>query len=1050
MNNLLRLILTAAVLFCMTARVNAQELEAPKLKELKGKKLLEDITPLQHKKGLWGYANGEGKYIIKPVFKEACPFEANLARVNVDGIWGTISNTGLFIVAPLYESIDEYSSDSLAVARLYSRFGLIDAKGKRVQPMVYDTIQYADYGYRAVQDGKYGTIDTKGQEILAPQFDDIVMLDRNRKLEQVLKDDRWGVLLDGREVLTHGFDKKLEFLQAGLSGQPDLYLARQGGRTGVVTSYGQYVVPCAYDEIVPASSGKYYITRQNGRYGAVSLKMAEIFAPLLDKRPYLGDDIFKIHDNGMFYAVNNKGAVTFEDCADLYYAFRPEDYATTTSIPEWSKNAVIDENLYGRQNDIDNARLLGEVMARHDFDPEKAQNDPDLPQGMTLSIPSAEKESYGITESGPFIRSSGTITDYESGYHNLHYNANTNSGVNVRLVSVPSTGEYLVGVDGDMISLQQSLEKFNVKEFSGIYPKDFAILPGGRILVRFAFIRSAFQVMESLVETDPEYLPVESFPIRVHNGASDPSVETHAVMTFNLDSLAAVSFVQLPQAREDRLSGSVFGGFYTHGAGPVLVDEKTPLSRYDRNGVLDWEYKPRNGETFYGIEETESYIYLCGSTMNSFHSGVEVPFIVQLNKKGKKEKEIFKEYQNARFTGLVCHDYMIYAKTTFLKNKTIGTDFYPHYLLEDLGDNFGVRPMCVWEPWGNALIGGCGLISHEGKWLHAPMLKPDQMCTAYDWEFGGFTGEHLIVRHLGHYGLINKSGELVVEPQYDLLEMLDNPDYVKVGKDGYYGVIDVTGKVIVPVEYDYVGRMSEDIIVVRQGHLYGCFDKNGTMAVPMQYDEIREYVGGMARIRIFGKFGFINTKGDVVVAPFSDEVENFSEGCCLVTMRNKVGLVNLQGDWIAAPMYEAGGSFSSGYAYLAQKGKYGYIDKSGEFVIPMKYSDARDFDPVNVLACVAEDGKWGVIDVRGNYVVPPAYDNVIVCADGYTCVEKDGKFGIFTPGGRELYPVECDKIDCDSKKPLFRYDVATARLDGQRIRIDKMGNVIYQYSLITD
>ena len=79
----------------MVIGLDAQDTDAPKLKELKGKKLLEQITPLQHKKGLWGYANGEKKYVIKPVFTEACPFEGELARVNVEGKWGTISSLGV-------------------------------------------------------------------------------------------------------------------------------------------------------------------------------------------------------------------------------------------------------------------------------------------------------------------------------------------------------------------------------------------------------------------------------------------------------------------------------------------------------------------------------------------------------------------------------------------------------------------------------------------------------------------------------------------------------------------------------------------------------------------------------------------------------------------------------------------------------------------------------------------------------------------------------------------------------------------------------------------
>ena len=146
----------------------------------------------------------------------------------------------------------------------------------------------------------------------------------------------------------------------------------------------------------------------------------------------------------------------------------------------------------------------------------------------------------------------------------------------------------------------------------------------------------------------------------------------------------------------------------------------------------------------------------------------------------------------------------------------------------------------------------------------------------------------------------------------------------------------------------------------------------------------------------------------------------------------------------------AGSSFSGGYAYLAQAGRYGYIDKSGEFVIPMNYSDAKDFDPATKLACVEQNGAWGVIDVKGNFVVPAEYSKVDVCADGSIYVEKDGKCGIFSQTGEEIFPVRLDNLEKDKRRRLFVHGVAIGRLDEQRVRIDSHGNIVYQYSLLTD
>ena len=408
-----------------------------------------------------------------------------------------------------------------------------------------------------------------------------------------------------------------------------------------------------------------------------------------------------------------------------------------------------------------------------------------------------------------------------------------------------------------------------------------------------------------------------------------------------------------------------------------------------------------------------------------------------------------KDYVDARFTGIICDNYQLCLKTAYVKGGSPeGGDYYPEFNLEDLGDNVGITPSCIWEKWGTGYVGGLGLTDNKGVWLHTPVLSPGQMCTAFDWEFSCFSGEYVVVRHMGLFGLMNRAGELVVDTKYDVLDQLSNPDYFRVAVDGKYGVVDAAGKVIVPLEYSFIGNMREDIIVACKDDLYGCFDKDGNQIVPMEYEEIREYADGMARIRSKGRFGFIDRKGEIIVAPFSDEVENFSDGCALVTIRNKMGFVTLQGDWIAPPMYDAGASFTGGLAPLSMSGKYGYMDKAGNFTIPMRYTDARQFDSRYGLAEVANGSRWGVINTRGKAVIPLEYDKVDVMSDGYICVEKDGKMGIFADNGDCVCPIVLEAVERLEDDRIFKCGVANGMLDGQRVRIDTQGNIVCQYSLL--
>ena len=1038
------------LLFLTSVGIGAQTVEElPKLKELKGKKLLQELVPLKHKNGMWGYANNEGKFVIKPVFSAACPYEGKIARVSFGGKWGTIGKNGLFVITPTYESLELYSKDSLAIFRLKGLYGLVNAKGRVIQSR-YTSIDYADYGYRAKQDGKYATLNSQGVLVLSPRFDEMSQLDPERGLEHIYMDGKWGVLKDGKDILTLNFDERVSFLQKGLDGQPDFYLACRNGKLGVVTSYGQFITPCVYDEVSLAATGKYYVTKKGDKYGALSLKMTELITPILEDVPELTEDIFRVHNNGQFYAVNSKGAVTFQDCADLYYVFKPDEYETTVSIPEWAKSVKIENNLLERQNAIDNAYRVVDVMARHSYDPSGAMSDPDMPKGIDLSIPASSADFYGVSEGGAFIRASGIVSDYNSGHFNLHFRSQSPSGINVHMVSVQSTGEYLLTMDRHNFHLQKVIDKFNIKSFTGVYPVDFAILPDKRFIVRLAFVRNSSAASEELIETRSNYLPVERFEINLHKGKITPELETHALITFNLDSKQPVSLIQLPEKSDVRFTASRFSGFYVHSSSDIIADDKHPIRYYDNNGVQVWEYKPRYGEKILAIEETESYVYLCGSTLSLSEMGVEVPTVFQFDKTGVKVNSFTATKSNSRFSGLICKDHILYAKTSPVKGNASGSDYHPYFVLDAFRDNFGVRLKCVWERWGDGVIGGCGLVSEDGKWLNSPMLYSDQMCAAFDWEFSGFVADHLIVRHFGNYGVADNKGDIVVEPRYTNLEFLSNTNYLKAGIGNSYGVIDVSGKVIVPIEYDYVGKMQEDVIVVRKGNKYGCFNKTGEMIVPLDYEEIREYVGGMARIRYRGKFGFIDTKGEILVAPFSDEVENFAEDFTLVTIKNKVGFVNLQGDWLVPPMYDDGGSFSGGYAYLSMAGKYGYIDKTGETVIQMNYTGAGNFDPVLKLAPVKSNRGWGVIDMKGKVIVPTVHTKVELCSDGYIYVEKDGKCGIYSQTGAEVFPIKCEAIEYIPGKNLFNGDVAMARIDGQRVNIDPQGNLVYQYSLLTD
>ena len=1038
------LLLIACVLGGLTC-VSAQESDVPKMREIKGKKLSEEIHPLQHKKGLWGYANSEDEYIIKPVFTAAYDFEGNLARVLAEDKWGVIGSNGLYICTPKYDYISEFSADSVAIVALNNIYGLIDNMGKSRVVQSYQGIERRDYGYLVKSAGKYGTLDGLGNPILPPQFDDVKSLNDGSPVEMFLKDDKWGVVRDGSEILAHKWDKPLEPFKAGKELSSVVYLAQQGTKVGVVTSFGDYVVPCYYDSIELDASGLYFVTRRGDKYGALTLELDRIMAPVLAERPVLTESLFRIYDGYEFFAGNAYGAVNFRYCPGLYQAYKPEQYATTTDIPKWSKEAIIEENISNLEDMIEDSRVVLDLMVKHNFNDVLASMDSEMPKGIPLRFAASETQKYGITNRGTFTKTSdGYVTVRGRSFRPYYTSKRTDD--NIAFLYDNFENEYFISVNNRLFAIKDIFAKYKVKVGNGFYPVEYLSLPNGLAVIHLAFVRSASEVGTSLFETDPNMLASDLANIKFFTGDSKSDNETHAIIVLNTRTLSANQFVQLAKGSGYRLIGTTSGAFYVGSSSTLLADVKTPLKRYDKDGMIDWEFRPASNEKFYDIEETENYVYLCGSKLNS---GTEKPLVLQLTKGGLRVDEYMGEGANGYFSNMKCSGYILYTRTAPVKGDGDGRDYYPFQVLADMNDDIGINLHCVWEDWGGAQLGGCGLTDMDGRWVQSPILDSEGMCTSYGWEFGAFTGNILIVRHLTKYGAVNRNGQMVVDTKYDEVKELANRDFVRATLNNRSCVYDVDGRVIVPADYDYVGLMHEDMIIVSKDGLYGCYDKNGNMVVPLAYDEIREFADGVAAFRLGDKYGFIDTRGEILIEPFADDVGDFSEGLAWAMVSGNVGYISKTGEWVVPSNYAEGGLYVCGLAPAKDKdkGSYGFVSGNGSLKIPAKYQAVQTFSSEFKIARVSIGSKWGVIGTDGKNILPIRYDVVEIFPDGYIVVKQDEKYGIFTCTGETVFPISCSSIVYKRGENLFTHGSVSARSDQMKaITIDEFGNSITKFT----
>ena len=130
------------------------------------------------KNGKFGFIDGKGNVVIEPKFDDVQDFSEDLALVSLNGKKGFIDKTGKLVVVPKdFEPINGFT-DGLARGNVTSRErytkGYIDKSGKLVidNPQIWGACEFSE-GLACVTSGKWGFVDTSGQFVIKPQFDEV-------------------------------------------------------------------------------------------------------------------------------------------------------------------------------------------------------------------------------------------------------------------------------------------------------------------------------------------------------------------------------------------------------------------------------------------------------------------------------------------------------------------------------------------------------------------------------------------------------------------------------------------------------------------------------------------------------------------------------------------------------------------------------------------------------------------------------------------------------------------------------------------------------------
>ena len=299
--------------------------------------------------------------------------------------------------------------------------------------------------------------------------------------------------------------------------------------------------------------------------------------------------------------------------------------------------------------------------------------------------------------------------------------------------------------------------------------------------------------------------------------------------------------------------------------------------------------------------------------------------------------------------------------------------------------------------------------------------------------------QYFILRQEENYGVINKNGDIVINPEYTNI-VIPNPE-----KAVFICYNDENTKVL---------NQNQEQIYTEYSNIQPIRLKN--IASDLMYEK------NVLTYEQDGKIGLMNLEGEAIAKPIYESIDGlpYKEGELLVKQEGKYGVINNKGnelvkaeyDQIAVDNYttEDVGYKNAGYivSNTTENGyRYGYIDVNGNVILTPEYNEISRIvdikDDANVYLITAQNGQYGMFK-NNEQVIKNEYQSIAYNSEnGTLTLEKTKRFGVATIDGNIIIPIEFTQIDSTGMY-IYATDVdgniQVYQKDGTKAEVD---NTVY-------
>lgn len=214
-----------------------------------------------------------------------------------------------------------------------------------------------------------------------------------------------------------------------------------------------------------------------------------------------------------------------------------------------------------------------------------------------------------------------------------------------------------------------------------------------------------------------------------------------------------------------------------------------------------------------------------------------------------------------------------------------------------------------------------------------------------------FSGVALVQKQEG-YTFIDKSGRQITNEIFEQAgSFFDMGSLAPVKKNGKWGFINKSGQIVIPPRFDLAYRFNEGRAFAQENGRWHLVDLNGNDIAKLDdgvepSGALGTFSEGLAAVRVNGKKHssfYINVEGKKFKQPMTYNVTNdFHEGLGSVEDEYGTGFINRDGERVIKSSTHYSG-LSEGLFPVYEDGKWGYMNAQGQMIIHPKFEQAGDF-----------------------------------------------------------------------------------------------------------